>query len=119
MAMAGLLPSLARALVAICLLDGVSAVTKDVVTVTTASGLKRAIDSRAAHVHITAHLDLSNLPVDIESGDSYPAYFYKPVFLQSLTVRCYDALRALVLSVDSTRSQYSATKRHSISAVSC
>ena len=88
MAPAGLVMLLAPALVAICvLLQGVTADAATMRTVTTAMQLKSAIDSGVAHVHITAHLDLSNLPLDPDSVDETPTYFWRPIALQSLTVR--------------------------------
>ena len=86
MAVAGIVTLLARALVAICVLLGtVAADSADVVKVTTPLGLKRAIDGGAAHIHITAHLDLSSLALvpDVD----YPVHFRNPLLLQSLTVR--------------------------------
>ena len=56
------------------------------VVVTTPQQLRNAIDSGAAHVHITEHLDLRDLETDARDPDN-DALISDPPELVSLTVR--------------------------------
>jgi hypothetical protein len=58
-----------------------------VTTVTTAQGLKAALDGGSPHVHITQHLDLSNLPAAPKPvGQVNPTLFWLQESLQTVTV---------------------------------
>jgi hypothetical protein len=57
-----------------------------VTVVTTAEGLKAAMDAGAAHVHITQHLNLSSL-VPASQACMYGCEWFRPApTLKSLTV---------------------------------
>ena len=59
-----------------------------VVKVATSAALKRALDSGAAHVHITAHLDLRDItPAPPDESSTVSRYFDVDEQLQTLTVR--------------------------------
>jgi hypothetical protein len=62
-------------------------VAQDVTTVTTAQGLKAALDGGSPHVHITQHLDLTNLPAAPKPvGQVNPTLFWLQESLQTVTV---------------------------------
>ena len=83
--------ALLRAFAASCLLLAVNVKTQDevvsVVKVATAAALNEAFASNAAHIHITAHLNLSSLPMLDQNVFRYKAYFALYSELKSLTVR--------------------------------
>ena len=66
-----------------CVLVGAAGARANVTIVTTATGLKAALEGGAVHVHITEHLDLRGLP----RRSPYNALFHPNSSLKSITVR--------------------------------